>query len=568
MQLEEAYLEYNGKRLDLQPDKMTFADELYVEFKWERSENSRRLRLTIHPKQTVHLESFCIAFTHPYEKTDKIFCNGYQSWTETREYAADEKIMPPFSWTEKYFKPYGDSWFYNFPKQQGRLHSWTYTYVRNEHNDISFMGSLSDHAGFTLFEHQCDKHVIAMKKDCGGLRLDHSYPAIDVILISGKDTNVFDLYFKTLNINPPTAPKLNGWTSWYHYYKNISQDIISKNAKALSRLENPKMDIVQIDDGWQEKVGDWLSVKNTFPDGMRAMSDEIHSQGMKAGLWLAPFICEKDSDIYKKHPDWILKDDNGKPIPAGYNNLWSGWFYALDFYNNDVQKYITEVVLIALQKWNYDLLKLDFLYAAAMKTPPSKTRGHVLHEAMDFLRHLIGDKWMLACGVPMSAAFGRADYCRIGADIHLKWTNKYMKWLGHRERVSTLVSLQATLSRWQLNGRAFHNDPDVFILRSGKQKLTKEQQRTVLLLNALLGNVLFNSDYVESYSEAEHSLLLEATALQDAEIISVLEVEKLLYVVKFILNGNEQELTCNLSGKAQGGLKPFETGFDFNKIEI
>ena len=66
------------------------------------------------------------------------------------------------------------------------------------------------------------------------------------------------------------------------------------------------------------------------------MVQEIHASGFQAGLWLAPFVCEKDSALFRQHPDWLLKVD-GKPWCCGSN--WSS-FYALDIDNPAVLDYL------------------------------------------------------------------------------------------------------------------------------------------------------------------------------------------------------------------------------------
>ena len=97
--------------------------------------------------------------------------------------------------------------------------------------------------------------------------------------------------------------------------------------------------------------------------------------------------------------------------------------------------------------------------------------------AMDFLRELCGDKLILGCGVPLAAAFGRVDYCRIGCDVGLSWNDNWLMQRIHRERVSTKQSISNTVFRRQLNGRAWLNDPDVFFLREENLRLSGEQKR-------------------------------------------------------------------------------------------
>ena len=242
-----------------------------------------------------------------------------------------------------------------------------------------------------------------------------------------------------MNVPKLKAPRLTGWTSWYNYFTNISEEIILKNLEAFSKKETP-IDLFQIDDGYQQAVGDWLKIKPSFPNGMQDIANKIKTKGYKTGIWLAPFICASNSDIFKHKRNWILKDASGQMVKAGYNKAWGGWYYALDFYQKEVQGYISGVCLTIFDKWGYDLIKLDFLYAVCLSPPPNKTSEQVMSEVMDFLRHIAGDKWLLGCGVPLGAAFGRVDYCRIGGDVHLTWEDKWVAWQGLRERTSTLAS--------------------------------------------------------------------------------------------------------------------------------
>lgn len=140
----------------------------------------------------------------------------------------------------------------------------------------------------------------------------------------------------------------------------MTEKIVERDLNAISELDT-KVDIFQIDDGYERTVGDWLEPdEKKFPKGMKVIADNIHRNGMKAGLWLAPFAVTPKSHIYKRHKDWLVRDKNGKAHFASHN--WGG-FYALDIYNNEVRAYIRKVFDTVLKKWGYDMVKLDFLYA-------------------------------------------------------------------------------------------------------------------------------------------------------------------------------------------------------------
>jgi alpha-galactosidase len=324
----------------------------------------------------------------------------------------------------------------------------------------------------------------------------------------------------------------------------------------------------QIDDGWQTAVGDWLTVKPAFPHGMRHISLKIKEKGLQPGLWLAPFVVSAKSELMRRHPEWLLKDAKGKPIKVGWNPMWYGWYYALDFYQDGVREYLSGVFHTVLDKWGFDLLKLDFLFAVALAPPPGKTRGGVMWEAMEFLRRLMGNKRMLACGVPLGAAFGLADYCRIGGDVHLSWRHPMLSFLRHRERVDTLSALRSTLGRWQLNGRAFQNDPDVFILRNENQHLNPAQQETLLLINVLLGSLLFTSDDFGKYSAEQKAELEEALSWQGSQISSVVEWTEDVWQIALVQGASSWSAFSNLTSQdkklslpngAWVDLRPFET---------
>jgi alpha-galactosidase len=142
---------------------------------------------------------------------------------------------------------------------------------------------------------------------------------------------------------------------------------------------------------------------------MKFIAESIKDKGYKSGLWLAPFACEKRSRLYNEHSSWLLRDTNGRPVRAGFNPGWSGTFYALDFYNQEVRGYLKKVFHNVLMEWGFDMVKLDFLYAVALIPRKDKTRGQIMHEAMEFLREIIGDKIILGCGVPLGSSFGLVD---------------------------------------------------------------------------------------------------------------------------------------------------------------
>ena len=88
----------------------------------------------------------------------------------------------------------------------------------------------------------------------------------------------------------------------------------------------------------------------------------------------------------------------------------------------------------------------------------------------------------------------------------------------HRENVSTINTLGNTIFRRALDGRAFRNDPDVFLLRENNMHCTFEQREIIATVNKLFGSVLFTSDNVGDYNAQQMQLLLKTFAKDDIQV--------------------------------------------------
>jgi alpha-galactosidase len=512
------------------------------------SDGATRLTVSLSASARIALEELYLTADCPLDQPDRIFLNGYQTWTESREYAPDERIPRLFSLAGPLLKPYGDYTLYKNPGRRGRPHSWTYTYVRRA-ADYTLIGSLSERSGYTVFEFDAGGGSLTIRKDCAGLAVQGEYRAFDLMLASGGEAEVFAAYFGALHLPPLKTGPLTGWTSWYNYYTGITERQVTENLEAFASRGVP-IDVFQIDDGYQNAVGDWLNINGKFPRGMKAVADNIHARGYRAGLWLAPFVAEKKSLLIKEHPDWVLRDEHGRMVKAGWNPGWSGFFYTLDFYNPDVRAYLKQVFSAVLDEWRYDMVKLDFLYAVALRGRPEKTRGQIMCEAMEFLRECAGDKLILGCGVPLGPAFGTTDFCRIGSDVALKWEDPFLGRIRYRERVSTINSLTSTIGRRQLNGRTFQNDPDVFIVRSGNNQLTPAQRRTLFILNHIFGGLVFTSDNLNEYTPDELRQYLSLFPFRPKTIDRV-DAAAPVTVVEFSAGDKSYVALANLTGQAQ-----------------
>lgn len=436
----------------------------------------------------------------PARDGEKVFVNGYQSWTYSPEYGPDDFIrglrhLPKAGVAHFGLDRYGDNFFADYPEKKGLFHGESWMYLRRD-GHFRLIGSLDERPGYTMFRYDLRGGKLTLERDCAGVACEGEFHAFDLFFAEGTEAETFDAWFAAMGVQARTKEPIAGYTSWYNRYENIDQQCILSDLEACSGYLQPG-DLFQIDDGWEPAVGDWLEPDAAkFPDGMRASADAIHAKGYLAGLWLAPFVARKGSAIWREHYDWLLKV-NGEPWFCGSN--WGG-FYSLDIDHPEVREYLKKVFDRVFGEWGFDLVKLDFLYGAAPFGSEHESRAGRMTRAMDWLRELCGDKLILGCGVPLFPAFGRVDFCRIGCDVGLDWDDNWLMQKIHRERVSTRQSISNTVFRRELNGRAFLNDPDVFFLRSSNLKLTVEQKMALYTANTLLGSVWLTSDAMNEYT--------------------------------------------------------------------
>lgn len=512
-----------------------------------------RWQVRLEPRtDQLAIVSLVLTLPWPVAASEPCFVNGYQTWTESRFFAPQDRLqgLNPWwrpVWRRYRMQQYGDYFFRAYSGKPGQFHSHTYTYVRSG-STCRFIGAVGEEAGFTVFQYDVPAQQLCAEVDAEGLRLDAPVAILDLVTATGTPRAVFDAWASQQPRPRPSVPVITGWTSWYQYYTGITEAIVQENLAAFVKHRVP-IDLFQIDDGYQQAVGDWLTPDATFPSGMQAAAAAIHAAGYRAGLWLAPFICERDSAVFRQHPDWVCRGTDGKPVEAGFSPGWSGPFYALDLQQAAVRAYLREVFSVVLETWGFDFVKLDFLYAAALLPPAGRTRGQAMAEAMDFLAETVGPARILACGVPLASAFGRVGYCRIGSDVALKWEDRLLaRHLRYRERVSTWNALTSALGRAWLNGRTFANDPDVFILREGTA-LTPAQRHTLFVLNLALGDLVFTSDALDAYDPDTRRLYLSQFPLRP-RTLATLTNEGEAYILTFEAEDAVYLVAANLGDRA------------------
>ena len=144
------------------------------------------------------------------------------------------------------------------------------------------------------------------------------------------------------------------------------------------------LDLFVLDDGWfgnrdddHRGLGDWFVPADSrkLPHGIRGLSEQVNALGMRFGLWFEPEMINRDSDLFRAHPDWILCAPGRMPS-QGRNQ------YVLDFSRAEVVEYLYESMYRLLDGGKIDYIKWDMnryiteCYSGAL--PPEK-QGEVYH---------------------------------------------------------------------------------------------------------------------------------------------------------------------------------------------
>ena len=297
-----------------------------------------------------------------------------------------------------------------------------------------------------------------------------------------------------------------GWCSWYYYFTRVRESDVIDNLDVLRRLRGRvRCDYVQVDDGYQRAIGDWLEPNAKFPHGMRWLAERIRTAGFDAGIWLAPFLARPDSQLFRSRPEWFVRTAGGGLRSACWNPMWSLGrpAYALDTTRDDVLEWLRELARTIVQQWGYRVLKLDFLYAAALpgvRADQGVTRAEALRRGLEAIREGAGtDAFLLGCGCPLGQAIGVVDGMRIGADVAPFWSNWISRWLNRsRHGVATENAMRNILTRAFMHRRLWLNDPDCLMVRASETALTPDEVRSLATAIALTDGMFVLSDNLEA----------------------------------------------------------------------
>lgn len=262
--------------------------------------------------------------------------------------------------------------------------------------------------------------------------------------------------------NHPTLsyhPVPTGWCSWPVVGTHVTADAILEQVRKISQTVQG-LRFIQIDDGYEPALGDWLDTRPGFGKSIGDTLLAIRDAGFTSGIWGAPFVATPDSHLFQQHPDWFIRHkDRDTPLQAkevSFGGWHRGDWYALDGTHPEVLQFFTKLFHTMRQQWDCRYFKLDALFWGALHGgrfhDPKATRIEAYRRGMQAIRQGAGaDSFILGCNHPIWPSLGLIHGSRSSGDISRHW-NRFRD-----------DARQTLLRNWQ-NGQLWWNDPDTIEL--------------------------------------------------------------------------------------------------------
>lgn len=472
----------------------------------------------------------------------RMFCNGYQSWSETRTsllgVASDQSRHPrsfDFIRTLHHADPRRAA-----PREL-RSEMVTVLLLAGERSDagndpivVGFAGG-SSHEGTLRAEIVDGRVELRAEAWLGGavIRAGGRRELHDVVVYRDAPLpELLDAWAREVGSREgarTAAPYQVGWCSWYHYFHDIDERALRDN---LARSNDWPFMVFQLDDGYQRAIGDWLRTNDKFDGDTAALAPLIAANGREPGLWLAPFLAAPDSDLAREHPEYLARDiKGGEPLTAMFHDVWGGAMWELDTTLPDTLAHL-ESTARALRAAGFTYFKLDFTFSptfAGTYHDPTRTPAERVRAGYEAVRRGAGDDaFVLACGCPLGSVVGVVDAMRIGPDVapSWEWSPHDTLWPGYEAAApSTRAAWNSTLARSFMHRRLWLNDPDCLMLREHETAMTSDQIRAWSLAVAQSGGLALVSDDLALLDAGARSLLDDVVAIgraADSESIAAL----------------------------------------------
>lgn len=209
---------------------------------------------------------------------------------------------------------------------------------------------------------------------------------------------------------------LNSWEGVYFDINQKGMDQMMQDIKSMGG------ELFVMDDGWfgdkyprltdNSSLGDWVVDTNKLPDGIEGLLRDARKDGVKFGIWIEPEMTCTTSELYEKHPDWVIKAPGREPVRGR-----GGTQLCLDLSNPKVQDFVFSVVdnlltdypEIAYIKWDANAPVMN--HGSQYLTKDDQSHLYIaLHEGLIKVCQRIRAKYPDVIIQDCASGGGRANY--------------------------------------------------------------------------------------------------------------------------------------------------------------
>jgi len=355
---------------------------------------------------------------------------------------------------------------------QENSYSYMYSMLRQSKYQYVFAGALSWRIFIPIFTFENNAFVVRSSGEGKLVKPGQSIKYEQIVFSSTADwqhlLNAFGSAIAIENgINKLKEADYKGWASWDYYAYKFSDKDIYENVELIKQID-PTANLIQIDAGWYSQRGDFTNSRSDMPGGMKAVADRIKSAGMTPGIWIDGFRANTDSEVFRKHPEFFLHDNEGNVIvqirrPEGPDK---DRVY-IDYSHPGARAHIAECIRVITKEMGIPYIKIDFVrfglndeilaansnFKSIKPYDTTITDVERLRIGLKTMREAAGvDCYLLGCSGVFGPMIGLVDGMRTGGDISPRFE-------AFPERVL------ANAGNFYLAGQVFNGDADYLVFR-------------------------------------------------------------------------------------------------------
>ncbi len=257
---------------------------------------------------------------------------------------------------------------------------------------------------------------------------------------------------------------VTGWSDWQYWREEKCEADLRRSLPVLADLRRRGLgaEHVILDGGWCDFASEWLAPCSKYPSGMKKLSALVRRNGLKLGLWLAPFITNVNTQVARRHRQWmVLQADNSRPLKRTASNV--GPCYTLDYTVPAALEWLRKIVRTFVRDYRIGYLKLDgpclAHYAGGRFHDPSQTRIQQIRAALEVIRQECGQDVIVEGEGIYLPSVGLVDTQRTTQDNHPFW------YFPHTGQPSLQVNLRNDLLGGYMHNVYWHNHRENVIIR-------------------------------------------------------------------------------------------------------